>query len=249
VVYMVGISGQRALITGAGKRLGRACAVALAEAGMDIILHYNTSEVDVVDTVNEISALGRRAWTVQADLSDPDKAAGLAQNIYDLCGGFNILINNASVFPESTLDDLSYESLINTISVNTWAPFIIGREMKHLSTSGHIVNLLDCRIDSYDWTHVGYHASKVLLELFTREMAIKFAPRISVNAIAPGLILPPEGKDESYMESLKHTVPMDRYGSILDVRDAVLYLVNSTFITGQIIYLDGGRHLFGGRNG
>lgn len=246
---MNSISGHKALVTGAGKRLGHACAVALAEAGADIVLQYNTSDVDAVETSREIASLGRNAWIVQADLSCPDQAEKLARRAWDLCGGFDILINNASVFPESNLDDLSYDSLLNNICINAWAPFAVGREMKHLAKSGHIVNFLDCRIDSYDWTHIGYHASKVLLELFTREMAIKFAPEIVVNAIAPGLILPPEGNDETYLESLKHTVPMARYGSVVDVCDAVLYLVNSSFITGQIIYLDGGRHLYGGRNG
>lgn len=246
---MTGINGHKALVTGAGKRLGRACAVSLAKAGADIVLHYNTSEADVVDTACEVSNLGRKVWTVQADLIDPDQAAKLLHAAWDLCGGFDILINNASVFPESTLDNLSFENLVSSISINAWAPFSIAREMKNLTSNGHIINFLDCRIDSYDWTHVGYHASKVLLELFTREMAIKYAPGIAVNAIAPGLILPPEGKDETYLESLKHTVPMDKHGSIDDVVDAVLYLVSSSFITGQTIYLDGGRHLFGGRNG
>jgi len=240
---------KKALITGAGKRLGRACAVALAKADIDVILHFNTSEADVLDTMHEISDLGRRVWTLQADLSDPEQAVRLAHTAWNMCGGFDILINNASVFHESTLDDLSFENLINNVIINSWAPFAIAREMKQLTKSGHIVNFLDCRIDSYDWTHVGYHASKVLLELFTREMAIKFAPGIAVNAIAPGLILPPEGKEDTYLESLKHTVPMDKHGSVDDIADAVLYLLSSSFITGQIIYLDGGRHLFGGCNG
>lgn len=246
---MADIVGSKVLITGSAKRLGRECVLAVARAGADIILHHNTSASEADATAQEISAIGRKVWTVQADLSDPKQAQTLAHRVWEMCGGFDVLVNNASIFPASTLDTLEYENFIDNININAWAPFIIGREMKGLCDKGHIVNFLDCRITSYDWKHIGYHASKVLLELFTREMAIKFAPTIAVNAIAPGLILPPEGKDVSYLESLKHTVPMNCYGSAADVCDALLFLLGSSFITGQIIYLDGGRHLYGGYNG
>lgn len=243
------LSGKKALITGGAKRLGLACAKALAESGADIVLHYNSSESDALEASREISAIGAKVWTLQQDLSGADSAGELVHKALEIAGGLDILINNASTFPAASIESLEYDQLADSIRINSWAPFSIGREMHKLGLSGHIVNFLDCRIESYDWSHVGYHAAKVLLELFTREMAIKFAPNIAVNAVAPGLILPPEGKTAQYLESLVHTVPMLKHGGPSDITNAVLYLVQTDFVTGQVIFTDGGRHLLGANCG
>ncbi len=104
--------------------------------------------------------------------------------------------------------------------------------------------MLDTRIaGGYDWNHFAYNAAKHMLGLFTTMMAVKFAPRIAVNAVAPGLILPPEGKPVSYIEGLKDSLPLQRIGDPAFVADAILYLVTSEFVTGQVIFVDGGRHV------
>jgi hypothetical protein len=136
------------------------------------------------------------------------------------------------------LDDLN-----RTIQVNAWVPFLLSRDFARLAGRGKIINLLDTMIEGYDWNHAAYILSKQVLALLTRMTALKFAPAITVNAIAPGLILPPSGKGQDYLEERARTVPLQRHGSPRDIADAAVYLLKSDFVTGQVVYVDGGRHL------
>jgi hypothetical protein len=120
------------------------------------------------------------------------------------------------------------------------------REFAKQVRGGAIVNFLDTRVLDYDREHMSYHLSKRALFTLTRAMALEFAPAIRVNAVAPGLVLPPAGKDQSYLDALVHTNPLQAHGSVEDVAAAVLFLVTSPFVTGQVIYVDGGRHMLGG---
>ena len=242
---MVGkLIGRTALVTGGGKRLGRAIALALAGAGANVVVHYNRSEEEARGVAREIEGLGARSWAVGADLADPARAEGLIGKAGQAAGGrLDILVCSASIFPQGTFESITLDDIRENVAINAWAPFVLGRSFAAQTGSGHIVNLLDTRIAGYDWQHVAYQASKVLLGLLTRMMAVRFAPGIAVNAVAPGLILPPPGKDESYLESLRDTVPLRRTGSPEDITEAVLLLAGSSFITGQIIFVDGGRHL------
>ena len=217
--------------------------MALADAGANVVVHYRTSAAEAEQLVREIESIGVRAWPVRADLAIEDELEHLVDRAYDAAGGLEILVNNSSIFPPSDFASFGLAELAENIQLNAWAPFVLARHFAQRAESGHIINILDSRIVGYDWAHVAYHSSKYLLELFTRMMAIRFAPKIAVNAIAPGLILPPEGKDESYLESLKDRLPLKRVGSAQDVADAALFLVASRFITGQVIFVDGGRHL------
>ena len=235
--------GRTALITGGARRIGRTVALALARAGADVVVNYRSSRAEAESLVKEITEIGRGAWAVQADLTVDEQLEGLIDKAAGLAGGLDILINNASVFPESSFEEFSLDDLLNSIRVDAWPALALGRKFAERVESGHIVNMLDSRLVGYDWKHVAYHAGKHLLWLFTREMAIRFAPGIAVNGVAPGLILPPEGKDKSYMEALKDRLPLKRIGDPEYIADAVLYLVTSRFITGQVIYVDGGRHL------
>ena len=232
-----------ALVTGGGRRLGKAIALALARAGLDVVVHCNRSAKDARKTASEIRALGRRAWVLEADLSDPVQAQALFALARRAAGRIDVLVNSASVFKESRLSSFTPEELSEAVALNAMAPLLLTRAFARQKSAGCVVNLLDCRIADYDAKHAAYHLSKRMLFTITRMSAIEFAPRVRVNAVAPGLILPPEGESGAYLERLKHTNPLGTHGSAQDVAEAVLFLVQSPFVTGQVLYVDGGRHM------
>lgn len=243
------MTNKTVLITGAARRIGRAVAVALADAGVNIVIHYNTSRDDAEQTAAAIQAKGARSWLVQTNLSDMDAAQRLVSKAVDEAGPLDFLINNAADFPAARLMDFTPEDAIEALTLNALAPCLIARAFAQQERPGAIVNMLDARMVDYDREHVPYHAAKRMLFSFTRMMALEFAPAIRVNAVAPGLILPPEGKDESYLQELAATNPLNAHGDPADITDAVLFLLRSTFITGQVIFVDGGRHLKGSMYG
>jgi pteridine reductase len=237
------IAGKTALITGAAVRLGRATALALANCGVNIAVHYNHSKNEAGKLKDELTAVGVKCWLVQADLSIEDELQGLLPNVLEMTGSIDILINNASIFPTDTLSSMTFESVMQNIRVNTWAPYSLGRDFAAYCKTGSIINFLDARLPGYDWQHASYTISKHALSLLTRMTALEYAPNIRVNAVAPGLILPPPGKDESFMEPLIPLVPMGKHGTADEIARAVIYLLENDFITGETIYIDGGRHL------
>jgi len=244
LVMNLDLTGRTALITGGAKRVGRAIAMTLAEHGANLIINYRHSADEAESAAEEIRQKGPMAWTLRADLAAEDELDGLIDRCAELAGRVDILINNASAFTENTIETVTLDALIASVRTEAWAPLVLGRSFAQKMGNGHIVNITDTRVyDHYDWNHFGYHAAKHMLALFTQEMAIKFAPEVAVNAVAPGLILPPEGKDMSYLDSLKDRIPLRMVGEPQYVADAVLYLVTSRFVTGQTIFVDGGRHL------
>lgn len=239
------LASRTALITGGAKRLGRATALALASEGADVVVHYRGSEADARNTATEIEKAGRRAWTLQADLADAAQAEALIPRAIRMAGPIDILINNASIFPIDQVVDFSPADLAVNVQVHAMSPLQLGRAFAAQNRSGDIINFLDSRVTDYDREHASYHLSKRMLYTLTRLLAVEFAPQIKVNAVAPGLILPPPGKDEAYLEQLKTTNFLQRYGRAEDIAAAVVFLLNSDFITGQVIFVDGGRHLKG----
>ena len=237
--------GLSALITGAAKRIGRAIALALARAGANVLIHYHSSEREAEELAGEIRKRGVKALILAADLSVPAEVKTFWLNAGENAGPFDILINNASIFPQDRLVDFSPEDLVRNININALAPTLLSRAFAAGGRRGSIINLLDCRIVDYDAGHVGYHLSKRMLFSLTRMMALEFAPNIRVNAVAPGLILPPEDSDAGYRERQAGTNCLKRWGRPEDVTRAVLFLLESDFITGQVVYVDGGRFLKG----
>lgn len=239
----VEISGQTALVTGAAHRLGRAIAERLADEGVHVVLHYHHSRDEAESAAADLSLRGVRAWTVAADLESPVEAEHLVDRAWQCSGGFSILINNASIFEKGTLEEISYESFFRHLTTNAWAPLAIARAFARKAAAGQVVNLLDARIGGYNFTHAAYFLSKRTLDYLTRHLALELAPRFRINAVAPGLILPPAGEGQDYLDRLAETVPLRTHGGPADVADAVVYLLRGSFVTGQTLFVDGGRHL------
>ncbi len=232
-----------ALVTGAAKRIGREITMALAGEGANIVVHYRTSAREAEELCSRLAEYHVLSWPVKADFDHPEEYETLINRAVKTAGWLDILINSASVFFPNTLKDLDFEGMMKGMRVNAWAPFVLIRDFARTVGQGKVVNLLDTRIMGYDWSHVGYILGKQALYTLTRMAAIEFAPRIAINAVAPGLILPPPGKDEAYLDWLANRVPLKKHGKASDIADAVVYLLKSDFVTGQVIYVDGGRHL------
>lgn len=238
-----------ALVTGAGKRIGKALALALAREGVDVAIHYNTSRHAAEQVADDARRFGVRADIAQADLSDVPQVESLIQNAGTLVGKLDILINSASIFPQDRILDFGLDDFSANMQVNALAPLWLSRAFAEQTQTGVILNLLDTRILDYDRDHAAYHLSKRALYTMTRMLSVELAPGIRVNGVAPGLILPPPGRDAAYLEERKQTNPLRRIGTLDDISAAALFLLRSDFITGQILYVDGGRHLKGAMYG
>jgi NAD(P)-dependent dehydrogenase (short-subunit alcohol dehydrogenase family) len=231
------------LVTGGAKRIGRAIALAAAAEGFDIAIQYRTGEKEAADVVREISAMGRRAVALFCDLSHTETVGHLMRQATEAMGQVDVLVNNASIFRESRLMDFDMAELDSEIRVNAFSPLLLSRAFVEQTERGTIINLLDSRINAYDKIHVAYHLSKRMLYDITRMLALELAPGVRVNGVAPGLILPPPGEDDTYLERHRKENPLARYGSVGEIADTVLFLVKNPFVTGQIVFVDGGRHL------
>lgn len=245
------LSGSVALVTGGAQRLGRATARALAQAGASVVVHYDRSSVAAEQLVEEIRGVGARAWCLRADLRELGELRDLVSRASAFAGPPSILVNNASAFPRTTFETVTRDDLLSSVELDAWAPFELARRFTEAAPGGaHVVNMVDTRVVAqYDWQHFAYCAAKHVLALFTELLAVRLAPRVAVNAVAPGLILPPAGYGQDYLEARKSELPLQRVGDPAFVTDAILFLVRSEFITGQTLFVDGGRHLLGGSRG
>lgn len=239
--------GKVALVTGAGRRLGRSVALVLARAGADVIVHFNTSPEAAEEVCRAATALGVRATAMGTDLSQPERVPDLLEGAWAWAGQLDLLVNNASIFPSGRLDSITFEDLTGNMAVNAWAPLALTRSLwKHADGAGRqasVVNLLDSRLVGGDPLHAAYYLSKATLSEITRMAAAQFAPTLTVNAVAPGPILAPEGKDAEYLRQRLEALPLQRWGDPGQVAEAVLYLATASFVTGQTLFVDGGQHL------
>ena len=236
-------SGKTALVTGGARRLGRAIALELSRMGVSVVVHYSQSEAEALECVEQIKNNGVAGFALRSELSDSTQVAGLLPRARELVGDLDFLVNNASNYFGSTLQTVCADDFSRSMSVNTYAPLILSRAFAEQGIKSAIVNLLDTRIYCYDREHVAYSVSKKALFALTKMLAVEYAPLLRVNAVAPGLILPPEGEGVEWLEGMSHTNPLNSYGLVEDVTDAVLFLLASEFITGEVLRVDGGRHL------
>lgn len=231
-----------ALITGGAKRIGREIALALAHRGFNIALHYNTSKNEAEVLASEIESTGMKCVLFQADFLNQVESESLIKNVICTFPDLELLINNASAFEKSSLRDTSPDLFHRQFQINLNTPYFLLRDFSN-SCQGHVINILDSRIDNNDHEYCAYTLSKKCLRDLTLIAAKELAPQIRVNAIAPGLILPPLGETEVYLEKSAKSVPMKKKGQIEDILRAVEFLLDQPYVTGQIIYVDGGRHL------
>lgn len=229
----VNLKGQRALITGGAVRIGRAVAEALQAEGVEVIVHYRRSK-------KEAEALSSR--TLQADLGDPAQCETLMERAAAQFGTVDILVNNAAVFYQTRLADAAHDAVMKELQINLLAPLALIRGFARQTRSGKIVNLLDRRVTAHDTSCVPYMLSKKGLEELTQLAALDLAPGITVNAVAPGAVLPPPDKDAGTWE-YAGKIPLEKRPAPSDIAAAVLYLLKSDLITGQTLFIDGGQHL------
>lgn len=235
-----------ALITGGAVRVGRAITLGLASAGLRVIVHYHGSAAPARELVAEIRDGGGEAVTLQADLGEHDQVLRLADQAEEPFGPVDVLINNASIFPEAGLKEVDRALWNRTMAINLEAPFFLtqqlGGRMKARG-GGLIVNLGDLA-GLQSWRgYVAHGISKAALLHLTKVAARSLAPEVRVNAIAPGTVLPPEGMSDTVIDSLAARAPLQRTGSPDDVVQAILYLLRAEFVTGETLVVDGGRLL------
>lgn len=233
-----------AIVTGSSKRLGKIFAISLAKEGYDLVLHYNSSEYESLKTKKEIETYGVICHLLKRDLFK--NSDDLIKESKALCPNLEILINNASIFPNENILEVQEKNFLDVIKLNSFVPLNLSIQWKKEIGKGLIINIIDARHKNMDFTHFSYGISKKLLYEITMHLALSFAPDIRVNAIAPGVFLPPEGKNEKYLEKILKLVPLKRKGTEEEIHKTLKFLIQNEYLTGQVIYLDGGRHLLKG---
>jgi len=234
-----------ALVTGGARRIGRAISLGLAGAGFDVIVNHHQSAGEASEVVRRIEGLGRRGYAIQADLSTSNGVDEVAHLLRREVGRLDLLVNNASLFPSAPLLEVEDREWDAVMAVNLKAPFLLVKATADLLTAsgGCVVNLLDLSA-LQPWVEYPHHSvSKAGLLHLTRVMARALAPHVRVNAVAPGTVLPPEDYGETERERSRLSAALGTLGSPQDVVDTVLFLEKSRFITGEVLLVDGGRHL------
>ena len=235
------IAGRIALVTGAGKRVGRALALGLARAGARVAVHFHASTAGALETVAAIRDAGGNARAFSADLADPHAAGTLVDSVADSLGGFDILVNSSGIMQRVALADVTPANWDTTFAVNLRSQFFTSQAAaRRMVNGGVIVNMAD--LAAFEaWTEFIPHCvSKAGVVALTQALAHALGPRIRVNAIAPGAVLLPDGFDGARLMS---TTPLKRLGSPDDVVQAMLYLIAADYVTGETIIVDGGRHV------
>jgi len=244
------LEGRTALVTGGAVRIGRAICEAFASGGCTVAVHYHTSQKAADELVSELRALGRDAFAVRGDLRSGEERERVLDEAWDKAGRIDFLVNNAGVFHKDGIESTGEEQLNEEIGINLIAPVLLTRAFaaKHAQAGrgpglvGKVVNLLDTRIEGVEAGSLPYTLSKKMLAEFTRIAATELAPGITVNGVAPGAVLPPSPSSGVAAEPAA-TAPLRHQCVPCDVADAVLFLLGSDAITGQVLFVDGGRHL------
>jgi pteridine reductase len=244
------LAGKKALVTGAGVRLGKAIALALADAGAWVAVHHHRSVAGAQQTVAKITAAGRDAFSVRADLTQPDDVERMFEQIdAKLGGGLDILVNSAGVMERVDAADVTPERWQRMFALNVESALWCSQQARtrmlaNAAPGGAIVNVTDISARRPWRGYAHYCASKAALESLTHSLALEWAPDIRVNAVAPGAVLLPDASTPEEAARLQSTIPAGRLGTPEDVAETVVFLAGGPkYVTGQVIAVDGGRSL------
>lgn len=234
---------KSALVTGGAKRIGCAIALHLAKNGYDIALHYNTSDKEAKLLAGEIKKLKQKCVLFKSDFNNLNQIKNLIKKVKRRFRNLTLLINNASIFGSGEFLKTNTDLFERHFNVNFKAPFFLTRDFARFCKKGQIINMLDTNIARKQSKYFAYTLSKKMLCEFTKMAAVELAPDIRVNAIAPGPILPPRGKDEEYLKLASEKVPLKRKGEIKNIIQALSFFLENDYVTGQCIFIDGGKNL------
>jgi NAD(P)-dependent dehydrogenase (short-subunit alcohol dehydrogenase family) len=235
-----------ALVTGAGRRIGRAIALGMARAGWDLALHYRSADGDAESLAREVQALGRRAVTLQADLADAAQAAGLVARAVDALGALHCVVNNASLFEYDSPAEFSPALLDAHMRTNLTAPLLLAQALHAATPEGSqacVVNLLDQKLYNLNPDFLSYTLSKAALHTSTAMLAQALAPKLRVVGVAPGITMVSGDQTGEGFAKAHTATPLGRSSLPDDIAAAVVYLATARAVTGTTLLVDGGQHL------
>ncbi|NMV38857.1 SDR family oxidoreductase [Ralstonia insidiosa] len=238
-----------ALVTGAGRRVGRVIALALARHGWDVAVHCHRSRAEADAVAAEIIAMGRRAAVLQADLSDEAAASRLVGDCIAALGTPTCLVNNASLFQYDVATSFSYASLDTHMRTNVAAPLLLSRELHRALTAGDaehrgvVINLLDQKLDNLNPDFLSYTLSKAALSTATMQLAQALAPALRVVGVAPGITMVSGDQSQGGFARAHQMTPLGQSSTPEDIAEAVCYLATARAVTGTTLFVDGGQHL------
>lgn len=240
---MIDLAGKRALVTGAGRRVGAAIALSLGARGMRVAVHYNGSREGAEATCEAIRRAGGEAFALQADLSDRGAAGALVDEAIAALGGLDVLVPSAANFDRVPLDEVDFAAWDRAMRLNLDAPFaMVMRAKGALREARGAIVFITCESTTTPYkSYLPYVVSKGAVRQMMRALSLELAPEVRVNAAAPGTVLPPEDMDPEAVLRLTKRIPLSRTGSAEDVAEAVVYLASAPFVTGQELRIDGGR--------
>jgi 3-oxoacyl-[acyl-carrier protein] reductase len=241
------LRGQVALVTGAGRRIGKEIAITLGRAGAHVVVNYHRSRVEAQSTVRELAALGVQAAALPADVSRPRQVEAMFRTLEKRFGRLDLLVNNAGVFFPRAWDELTEKDWDHILGINLKGTFFCSQAAAHLmmrQKSGAIINVSSLG-GLQAWPgYMHYCSSKAAVIMLTRCLAKALAPHVRVNSVAPGTIMFPGEEPSAIIEKVIHTTPLRKAGRAQDIADMVLFLATrAEFITGQVFAVDGGKSI------
>jgi NAD(P)-dependent dehydrogenase (short-subunit alcohol dehydrogenase family) len=237
---------QAALVTGGATRLGRYFSEALADAGYDIALHVNRSRGEAEEVASSIRAKGRECEIFPCDFLSDDlskELSDLLQAAKQRFPGLNLLLNSASAYEPGPIAATELAMLETQFRVNMFTPLLLTRHFAETVQEGQVINIIDNKVAYHQYPYAAYLLSKKSLAEMTRMAALEFAPRIRINGIAPGVVLPAAQRTSDYVEWRIEGIPLKRQGEPEHLVQALHYLLNNPFVAGQILFVDGGESI------